>query len=490
MSVSIGREIRKGAFWVLLFSTLAGPIGLLRNWLMTIYDPSGEYVTSYALLMVVYNLITTLLIFGGSSVLTKFIPTIDDAGSRQQLLYNYTAISICLIAIMLIYLSIFPDSLSTITGGRLGASNLPIFLCLSLPVVISQILIFYIQGNKDYRLSASMNQMLNLVNTFAIIALILFNIDEEAIKINQSFFLFIAAIFVFSSIMITTIVVSRIFKESKFSFSIGNFPSGFWSFSINVHALTLLTFSFNNLDQLYVLNAIGSANLGTYFLIIQLVEVVRFLPVKLGQVLLASFSEIVHSGNEALFKRTYQVTSRYLGLAYLILSAALICIGKIALNIYGISNPEGYWALVILVVGFNIACIGNMNSMVLLSLGLSRQFLFNNVLVVATMLVGFHIFASFNFLGVFMAKVLAIVVGQIGLFRLISRSQGFSLINWREYLVSQLMLMSLVILQMIFDIDKWWENAIVFLAFVCLVWLQFGLSRHEIHSIVKKSKDA
>jgi O-antigen/teichoic acid export membrane protein len=264
-----------------------------------------------------------------------------------------------------------------------------------------------------------------------------------------------------------------------------DFPQGFWSFAFNVHILTFITFAYSNLDQVYVLNAIGIGGLATYFLIIQLVEVIRFIPIKLGQVLLASFSGIVHSGDRDLFRLTYQKAARYIGLVYLMLSAALLCSGKFILSIYGIDDTDSYFSMVVLIVGFNIACIGNMNSMVLLSQGLSRQFLINNVLVVATMILGFYCFAQLGIFGVFLAKTTAIVVGQIGLFTLIVRSQGGNFVNWKEYFLSQALISFLALFQVIFVIESIWMSTFVFVSFVGLVFVIYRVSPNEIVSLLK-----
>lgn len=68
------KEIKLGAFWVLIFVGLGGPLSLLRNWLISNYDATGKMIGDFALIMIIFNIINTFFTFGGSTLLTNYIP--------------------------------------------------------------------------------------------------------------------------------------------------------------------------------------------------------------------------------------------------------------------------------------------------------------------------------------------------------------------------------------------------------------------------------
>lgn len=483
--MSITQEIKKGAFWVLFFSVIGGPIALLRNWLFTYYDPTGLYVADFAIVMILFNIITTFFVFGGTSVLTNFTPKIESREKRSSFLLSYSTVCILLFIILAVVLLLFPQSIVFLTNGRIGIEQNIYVVALAIPVLIAQILIYFLQGNLDYKSSSLLSQIPNFLNTLIVVLLILFQVPINNLKNSDSLIMFLSVIITTASVFCVVygiVVLKKHISTSKLSFFV---PKGFWVFSTHVHLMTLITFLYQNIDQLFVLKAIGVRELGFYFIIIQLVETVRFIPLKIGQVLLASFSKIVHTGGEKDLVDTYDKVSRIIVIINLSISVVLIVFSYFALNVFNILGSEYRSAFIFLLVGYNIAAIGNLNTMVLLAKELSRQFFINSILILAGLILALTFFSSYGFIGVVVAKVISIVIGQIGLFYLIRKHVSSKIGIDKNYIFSQLFLFILGIIAVFFAMD----NILVILPIlvICLliIYKFYNISIREIRSLFK-----
>jgi len=84
-----------------------------------------------------------------------------------------------------------------------------------------------------------------------------------------------------------------------------NLPLGFWRFASYIHLNSVCTFAYTNIDQLMVLGALGTKELGAYFVLLQCAQFITFVPQRIGQVMLASFSHLVNNQNHSDLQRAY-----------------------------------------------------------------------------------------------------------------------------------------------------------------------------------------
>src|SRR5690606_24243579 len=82
-------------------------------------------------------------------------------------------------------------------------------------------------------------------------------------------------------------------------------PTGFWRFSLFVQLNTISTFVYTNADQGIVLAAIGVTELGLYFVLLQCAQLIRFVPDRIGQVMLSSFAWLVGNGDTVSLRSAY-----------------------------------------------------------------------------------------------------------------------------------------------------------------------------------------
>ncbi len=434
---NINQDIKKGTFWVLLFAVVGGPLALVRNWLFTNYDSTGALIGDFAVLMILYNVITSFFMFGGSSVLTNFVPKINNEEDKFSFFLSYTLICISLLCVCCVLLLFFPSLISYLTNGKINQSQNIYLFFICFPVILSQITIFYLQGKYQYKLSSFLAQLPVFFYTGTILVLIIFNIPITFFKTSNSFILFLSILIVISSLIIVIFSLFPILKNIEFNRIKLILPKKFWHFSFYVHLMTLVTFVYQNIDQIFVLKIVNVRELANYFIIIQLVEVVRFIPVKIGQVLLASFSKIIHSNDQKLLADTYNEVSRIVIIINLALSIILLCYSSQLLSFFNIKGFYYQHCFAILLIGYNISNVGNVNSMILLAKNLSKPFFINNFIVVVVLTVGLYFFSPLKLLGVVTAKSLSILIGQIGLFFLIRKHFTDKIGISKDYAFSQ-----------------------------------------------------
>ncbi|ATP57964.1 hypothetical protein CPT03_16590 [Pedobacter ginsengisoli] len=482
---NITKEIKRGAFWVLLFSFIGGPIAILRNWLFTYYDPTGSYVADFALTMILFNLITSFFVFGGSSVLTNLVPKIDLKKDRFSFLTFYSAVCMLLLLICILVLLLFPQSIEYLTNNKIKSSQNIYVLLMSVPVIVAQILVYFLQGEADYKSASFITQLPNFLNTGIILLLIFLKIPILNLKYQDSLIMFLSSIIILSSVLmiiIGTFKIRRHFNSNSVGFFI---PRGFWSFSLFIHLMTIITFLYQNIDQIFVLKILNVKELGRYFIIIQLVETVRFIPLKIGQVLLASFSKIIHQGDEKLLIQTYNKVGRIIIVINLVISVILMCFSSYILNTFHIKGRIYDLSFCVLLIGYNIACIGNINSMILLAKNLSKSFFLNSCLVIITLMGSVYLLSTYKLIGIVIGKSISIFIGQVGLFYLINKYINNKIGINRDYLFSQAILVVIAVcIFTVADINLLFR-LIILMSSLIIVFKYYKFSFGELRSLIK-----
>lgn len=453
--------IKKGAFWVFLVSIVGGPLAIFRNWLFQNFDPTESWIGSFAIIMIIFNFSCTFFVYGGNSVLTNFIPKINDKSKEINFLNTLVLISISLFITLTVTFSFFPDILTSISNGKLNQNHIELMSMLGLPIILSQSIIFFIQGRMDYKKSSLLSQVNNILILISICIVILL-IELGFLNIDFVSIWFFATLILASSLIVILFFVITNRKDviQKIKFYT---PNNFWSFSIHVHLLTILTFVYQNYDQIFLLKILDVKSLGIYFIMIQLVETIRFIPVKLGQVLLASFSKLVSENDNENLHKNYKIISRLVIIMNLILSLFVVCFSEFILELFKIESLDYLTAFIMLVIGYNFAAIGNINSMLLLAKEKSKAFFIVNLIIVFLMVSLLLLFKKLGFEGVVLSKSLTILSGQVLLFVTLKLSvTGFKL-PLGNYLFSQILLITVCLIIGLFNIHSILITSLIFL---------------------------
>lgn len=431
------KDIKSGVFWVLLFSLIGGPLALVRNWLITTYDSTGEMIGDFALLMIMFNIIGTFFTFGGSSVLTNFIPKIEGLKKQDNFFKSYILINLVLFLLVSSLILFFPRFITFVSQNKIDDSKFIYLLLLGFPIAIFNIFIYYFQGKKNYRLSSFLSQGPNICYLLFVAVFSLFNLFKYPIEFKQSYFFTFGIVLFFACIVSILISIKQYRKDlGKIDFNF-YLPKKFWSFTVHVHLLTILTFAFQNIDQLFVLDIIGVKALGFYFIIIQLVEMIKFIPSKIGQVLLASFSSIIKNKNSDELIETYGKVSYAVIILNLVCCVVILLFCKLILNFYNIIDATYFLAIIILVIAASIGNLGNINSMVILANDKSKEFFINSCIIISVQIAVTYLLRDLLMIGIVVGRLVAILIGQIGLFYIVRNHVNKKLVIDKNYLFSQ-----------------------------------------------------
>ena len=470
-------NLKSGIFWMTVFSVIAIFIGFLRNYILSDNFAKTDVLGSYALVMLFFNAIMTFGLFGGSSLVSTLIPKEINFKKKIEIFYNNIYISLILSIFIfgLIYLN--PSVLSIVFSDKIDFFIYKRSIVLIPIVIISQMCIFWLQGNLNFKTSSFLSQCQIFAFTLVIMLSYLNDSFKELIIRNPYLF------FVYLILIINVLIIIFVFKTEKLPFvSINklNFPKlNFFRLGFNLYLGTILTFIYLYYDQIMITKFIGLKELGFYFLILQLVDLIRFIPQRLGQIFLASFARMIGDDDRISFQNIYKKSSENLLLLNLIISIGLIVSSKLLFNIFNIDYSKYGIIFMLLILVRNISGLGVINSMIILSKEKSRLFLYNSFLLICfqTLIIYFTI-EAYGILSVVIAQLVSTITGQLGLWLIIKR-------NFAEINISKLFFANIIlVLISIYSL----EHKIVthfFIQFSVLL-IAFFLYKNQIQFLSKK----
>ncbi len=209
------------------------------------------------------------------------------------------------------------------------------------------------------------------------------------------------------------------------------------------------------LDQLLVASLQGLRELGAYFVITQCAMLITFVPQRISQVMLASFSKLISLENQNLLISAYKKVCRLV-----IMSGTIIALGLIIFSLQ-ISQTFGSWFaerhlyLVFLSLLTNIGCIGNVNAMLIIGKEKMGPFLINSIiLILIQLIVTVILLKPLGIYGIIVGKLTGMCVGQTGLFIIIHfKLKELKLYPPKEYWISQFIVIISVL-------ATWYSNGI------------------------------
>ncbi len=101
-----------GAIWVTLTSIAAVPLTYYRSWALGRIGDSGDVVGQYAIILIFIGILSTFVLFGGSSVVTNFLPKILRREDKSAFLLTYALISVACVMFFVLLINIFPSVLA------------------------------------------------------------------------------------------------------------------------------------------------------------------------------------------------------------------------------------------------------------------------------------------------------------------------------------------------------------------------------------------
>jgi O-antigen/teichoic acid export membrane protein len=455
--------IINGAIWVTIISVLGIPFTMYLNWILGIYDLSGLILGKYAIIIIIINTVTTFTLLGGSSVLTNFMPKIDKPEDRGRFVFTYMLI--CIFMLLVVLLILLESRVANfIFGDEITKKEIKIMLTLAPFLLISQLVIFANQGRMMFKRASLLNQLQVFLLSLVVTVLFFFN---KKILLDNS-------IFVFSLVLIITYIIIIIMGTYKQIIVLGFY----WTKRINNFVFysffnTINTYLFSNFDKLIVVNYIGIKDLGVYFVLVQIAMLIKFLSIKISQVLLSSFSNYVHSNNISELKNVYSKISELI-----IFSSTFFSIGLIILSIYiqvifgELYTQNSSILLIILIFGVNFSSIGSVNSMLVLAKEMNKSFFISNtVLIIFQLSVTLIFIKDYGIWAAVLGKVIGYIIGQLGLFYILNKLKLVRI--HKDYYLSQLIVVFSCIIGICFHLGKInFLSLIIFLLFMIILFLK------------------
>jgi O-antigen/teichoic acid export membrane protein len=353
-----------------------------------------------------------LVLFGGTSVLTQFLPKLQSAQEKANFLFSYVGISSLLAVGFLVPVLLWPEFFRFIAGEPLNETQRTALVFLA-PIFFFQLFTNYsLSGLLAFRLAALLAQ-LQLFAMLCVLGSGWFFFPERIRE--QTLTLFVIAV---GGVNLLGIAIALFHIAQRVGLPRARFlPPRFWRFSAQMHANSLCEFAYNNIDQIYILAQISVGRLGAYFLILQLAQLIKFVPQRVGQILLAGFSKLIAESEHERLRAVYQRLCRLTILLSTTIALGMIFLSRNIVGLFGDWLVKDHQLLILLAAGINIGCVGIVNAMLILSKEQAGAFLSNNVtLITAQLSTLFILVPDYGIYGAAWGRVAGLVVGQTGLF--------------------------------------------------------------------------
>lgn len=423
----------RGGLWVLALSILAIPLSYVRTWLLGQVGDDGLVLGTYAVVMIFFNVVTTFAILGGASVMTGLLPKQQTDTAKANLAASYAVLSIGMAAALLAAIFMVPPFTDLVFSNQDAHAQRIWFVGLGIAVVVSQLVIYILSGLMHFRLVAVLSQ-LQLLVVSAVAAVSVF-LDPKILEQNAIPVLVVTI--GLAHLIIALVGARSIARALPRPQSVVSYPKGFWRFSGFVHLNTLATFAYTNIDQLIVATWIGTRELGAYFALLQIAMLITFIPMRIGQVMLSSFSNLVGSGNYEDLGRAYQKLCRLILMLSTPIAFALILFSQSIAALFGDWLVEQHHYLILLAAAIYVGAIGSINAMLVLAHERSFLYAINSAVMISLQLgISLIFIEQYGVWSVIFGKAAAILSAQIGLFCIIRYGlKEVALLPPREYFV-------------------------------------------------------
>jgi O-antigen/teichoic acid export membrane protein len=410
------RNAVTGAIWVTLASAAIIPLSYIRNWALGRVDDQGVTVGVLAVITLFINFSTTVLVFGGPTVVANYLPKLLTKQQKSSFFQAHSALCCALVA-MVVGAAIFDNDVlaSIIKPDAYGAPSWALLVLL--PMVALSSLINYAQtGLMDYKSAALLSALPALAGFLVAVIGVTIAPESLAQHAHLAFVVALGSAYVTSGCVGLMRVLGRL-KPSKWTLSL---PRGFWKYSSLTHANTVISFLYGSVDQFVLLARVGVGELGAYFVMLQLAQFCTFIPRRIAQVMLASFSQLEGRADGERLAAAYSKLARLTVISTTLLILAMICASRWLLKLYGGYFEERYIHLVWLCAVVAIGAVGTINSMLVLSKERAGWFLCNNLTVITIqLLVTVLLVNKWGVAAVILGRAAGSIVGQIGNFAIL-----------------------------------------------------------------------
>jgi O-antigen/teichoic acid export membrane protein len=433
---SIRAVATRGAIWVTLTSAAAIPLAYYRSWVLGRFGTAGEVVGEYAIILLFIQIVITFVLFGGATAVTNFLPKIERADQRAGFAFTYGLLSMVLALICVALINVRPELISLLIRKPVDPQTLRILSVLVPAIILAQVSTFCLAGLMEFRLSSVLAQaQLLLVCTLASTAWLLFPefLYRHAVPV-------LAATVGAANTLVFIVGGWKVLKRLggvSFRFYL---PPNFWRFTGFVHLNSLATFAYQSIDQVAILAVLGKSELGAYFVLLQCAQLITFVPQRIGQVMLASFSHLVARGTPDELRSAYARLCRMILILSTPTALFLIAFSFPIASVFGVWSGERHLYLLALAAAVQLGALGSVNSMLIMVRERTGLFLLNSIVLISIQLgVTLLMLGRWGAYAVIAGKAAGILSGQAGLFSIVRwQIDGVKVPPPREFWIAQI----------------------------------------------------
>jgi O-antigen/teichoic acid export membrane protein len=259
-------RIAQNATRTVLVSVLTLPFGPLTSLVLARVSP--EAIGTFSLLAIYLSSISCVLYLGGGTVTVRFMTELPRE-NRLPFFFSYLAVTLATIPLVLAITVVFPSLLQFLVHASTHVRLFRLLLlCAPIPLLYFSALAT-LRGLMHVAFAQMLVRSLP-VATFVLYGYLwLFHDDllrrEYTPLIVGSYFSFLA--------LAAALALARLKNDLLPSANLPWFlPSGFWRFALAVQLPSMLMLLHQKLDQILVLRTLGLAQVGTYYVLVQLAE--------------------------------------------------------------------------------------------------------------------------------------------------------------------------------------------------------------------------
>ncbi len=359
---AITLRARHGAFWSLTIAAVFFPVPYVRNWFFSSIDPVGTVAGTYFMVLLLLQAVQSFFFPGGRNVLPTFLPKLTDDRDRARLISGYFYLVLAGSGVGMLVLTAWPDLPEFVLQKEIDA-DVRSAVRLILPIILLS----------SFATSLLMSKMAFALATFLLrsqlmiitaIAGVMYVTGSQALQEAPVVWFggAVAAAAIINLVIAAFVLVRQITPSVR-----GFLPAGCLRFAGLAHLDTLMVFGYGAIDRLFIAAYLGIAELGDYFLLLTIAQVIPRAAQELGHLILTTFSKLLGVREEDRLADGYRQVTRLTVGAYAALSIPIILFSKPLAAVFGPSCAAEHRWLILLAVAMNIDCLRTINGMTLMA---------------------------------------------------------------------------------------------------------------------------
>src|SRR5215469_96671 len=345
-------RIVSGMRWTFWMSAIAVPFSYGTGVVLARAGP--DVIGTYGLLMVYTGIVASFFYFGGDAVVIKFVPALPRE-NRLSFLVSYAAVVLAFVAVGVAAAAVWPRGLQYIFGDRGGTKFQLEMLCLSPIYVLFSLVVAAHKAVLDMRWAHLLVRLLT-IGSFLIYAFLY--VADRTLLVNHSTGL-VWGIYLgltgLAAIIGTTHLMELGEWRSQLSRLTLHLPPGFWHYTLTTEQVSAVTFLFQRLDLILIMNLGGLAALGRYIAVLTIADSLRAATRFFVDTLLPSLTNIIATGNPAAASQVVTMNLRLLLLVDLIGMGGLILLIDPILHLFGTRYADLRTVSFLLVMFYGLA---------------------------------------------------------------------------------------------------------------------------------------